>query len=163
MAIVPSILTQCRTRAGLIAKGVVCRNRHVFDADSTNGTLEVGLVLSTSEVKALREGKCDITNSSIQLDQNMLVVTGMSIARWSGASALHDHLPSRSRPILVSEFEKKRLLKDLNHPNLTVSPSVVYFNSRGLAKMGIVVKERREQIDKREALKEKEYQRNLGV
>ena len=115
--------------------------------------LEAGIVLTGTEIKALRSSKASITESFCQFIEGELYVINMSIDEYK-LGTFYNHKIKRERKLLLH----KRKLKDVGN---TVVPLKLFINERGKAKLIIALGRGKKLFDKRETIKNRENKRNL--
>ena len=116
-------------------------------------TYEAGIVLTGSEVKAIRNGKVNMTDTYCYFKGSELYVKNISIS-------LSDGEGTRERKLLLKNQELKRLKSKLLN-GLTIVPTRIYLNDRGFVKMEIVLAQGKKIHDKRNTIKERDIQREL--
>jgi len=116
-------------------------------------TYEAGIVLTGSEVKAIRNGKVNMTDTYCYFKGSELYVKNISIS-------LSDGEGTRERKLLLKNQELKRLKSKLLN-GLTIVPTKIYLNDRGFIKMEIVLAQGKKIHDKRNSIKERDIQREL--
>lgn len=119
---------------------------------------EAGLVLVGSEVKSLRDGKADLKDCYVTIEDGEAWVVGMHIAPYSHASEGHE--PGRRRKLLLKKNEIDRILGKTQKSSLTVVPTRAYFKG-GRAKLEIALARGKTQHDKRQTIKERESKREM--
>ena len=123
-------------------------------------TYEAGMVLSGTEVKALRAGEANLADAYCYFRKDELWVRNFYIKEYRhGTDANHE--PSRPRKLLLKARELKKLDKKIREKGLTIVPTKVYMNDRGLVKMGIALARGKNTYDKRDSLKKKDGKREL--
>lgn len=123
-------------------------------------TLEAGLVLTGTEVKSLRAGQAQITESFIRIDGGELNLVGAQIDRYAPAT-VYNHDPKRKRRLLLHKREIHKLEAELAQKGTTLVPVSIYFNDRGLAKVELGLAVGKREFDKRQDLKKREHQRDI--
>lgn len=136
-------------------------NRKAYHDYFVEETLECGISLKGNEVKSIREGKCSIKESWVQIQNGNLVIRGMHISRW-GTANLFDVDEIRERQLLAHKREISKLANKLSIQGITLVPLKVYFNERGICKVLIGVCKGKHNYDKRESLKEKQVKRDIN-
>ena len=116
-------------------------------------TYEAGIVLTGSEVKAIRNGKVNMTDTYCYFKGSELYVKNISIS-------LSDGEGTREKKLLLKNQELKRLKSKLLN-GLTIVPTRIYLNDRGFVKMEIVLAQGKKIHDKRESIKQKDLEREL--
>ncbi|MBQ3349992.1 MAG: SsrA-binding protein SmpB [Thermoguttaceae bacterium] len=132
------------------------RARHDFDITAQ---LECGIVLWGSEVKSLRTGHCNISESYARVKNGELWLINCDIPEYDKAHQFN-HQPRRTRKLLVHQRELKKLDKATQSPGTTLIPLQIYF-TRGYAKVKLGVCTGRQKHDKRQALKDAEAKRDI--
>ena len=123
-------------------------------------TIEAGLVLEGSEVKALRQGKCNIDEAFARLRGEEVWLYNMHIGPYEQA-AQFGHDTRRPRKLLLKKREIRRFLGRAVEKGSTLVPLTVYFK-RGWAKVEIGVARGKREFDKREDLKLRESRRDIA-
>ncbi len=122
-------------------------------------TLEAGIQLTGTEVKALREGRANIAESYASAEHGELFLINSHIPPYGPASQFN-HEPRRPRKLLVSRRQLNRLKGAVEREGRTVVPLKMYFNDRGLAKLEIALAKGKKAHDKREATKDRDWKRD---
>lgn len=123
-------------------------------------TIEAGLVLTGSEVKSLREGRVQLHDAFVRINDTQATLYGCQIDRYPPATD-RNHDPQRSRRLLLHRREIRKLALALNQSGVTIVPLSIYFNSRGIAKIELAIATGKKQRDKREDMRKKEHQRDM--
>lgn len=121
---------------------------------------DAGMVLTGTEVKALREGKASFNDSYCLIDKGELYIKGLHISHYSFGSYAN-HVPTRDRKLLLKKKEINKIVQKLKEKGLTIIPLKIYFSERGLAKMVIGVGRGKKLHDKRETIKQRESDREI--
>lgn len=121
---------------------------------------DAGMVLTGTEVKALREGKVSFNDSYCLIDKGELYIKGLHISHYSFGSYAN-HVPTRDRKLLLKKKEINKIIQKLKEKGLTIIPLKIYFSERGLAKMVIGVGRGKKLHDKRETIKQRESDREI--
>lgn len=121
-------------------------------------TLEVGIVLKGTEVKSLREGKGNITESYISVEHDELWLINSNILEYSKGNRFN-HDPKRHRKLLASRREINRLQGAINREGMTLIPLKMYFNHKGFAKITLGICKGKQVHDKRETEKTRDWNR----
>ena len=124
-------------------------------------TVEAGLVLTGSEVKSLRDGRCNLVDSFARISRGEAFVTNVHISPYDPASHAN-HEPTRSRKLLLHRLEIDRLEGKLKQKGLTLVPLRIYFNARGRAKIELGLGRGKKLHDKRQSIKEREAKRETA-
>jgi SsrA-binding protein len=140
---------------------LVAENRRARYDYMIEETLEAGLVLLGTEVKALRNGRCNIAESYASAEKGELYLINSYIPEYSPA-AKFNHEPRRARKILVKGRELHKLRAAVERDGRTLVPLKLYFNARGRAKLELALAKGKKTADKRAATKEREWKRTQG-
>jgi SsrA-binding protein len=132
----------------MIVTGPVAENRRArFDYEILD-TLEAGIVLTGTEVKSLRQGKAQITESYASPEEGELWLINAHIPEYLQANRFN-HAERRRRKLLVSRRELARLANEVHRAGNTIVPLKLYFNDRGMAKLLIGLGKGKKNYDKR--------------
>lgn len=124
-------------------------------------TLETGLALQGSEVKSLREGKANITESYASVENGELWLVNAYIPPFSHAQAdAFGHDERRRRKLLVHKSELARLYQAVGRQGMTLIPLKIYFNDRGRAKLLVGIAKGKRAPDKRATEAKRDWQRD---
>jgi len=112
-------------------------------------------------VYALRQGQASITEAYADESGGELFLVNANIPEYA-TSAHFNHQPRRPRKLLLHRKQVNRLLGAIRREGMTVVPLSIYFNERGRAKVEIGIAKGKRKSDKREAEKERDWQREKG-
>jgi SsrA-binding protein len=140
---------------------IISDNRKVRASYEILETVECGMILRGSEVKSLRNGKCQLDEAYGRVKEDRLWLVGCNIAEYPQAT-IWNHEPKRPRELLVRKRELLRFIKKAKEKGLTLVPLRMYFNPRGLAKCEIALCRGLKQHDKREKLKKADATREMA-
>lgn len=119
---------------------------------------EAGIELKGTEVKSVREGKVNLRDSFVRIENGEAFLFNTYIAPYKHGS-LFNHEPTRKRKLLLHKREIKRLMGKVQEKGLTIVPLRMYFNERGKVKVEIALVKGKRKYDKREAIKRRELER----
>ena len=142
----------------MIATGLVAQNRRARHDYSIEDTLEAGLMLTGSEVKSLRLGRGSISEAFAGEKGGEIWLMNAHIPEYEGARNF-GHAPRRPRKLLLHRRQIERLIGAVRRDGVTLIPLRLYFNDRGRAKLEIGLAKGKRQIDKRQDIKNREWQR----
>ena len=123
-------------------------------------TYTSGIVLTGTEIKSIRLGKASLVDTYCEVYKGELWVKGMNISPYFYGSYAN-HSARRDRKLLLKKREIKRLEEEVKQPGLTIVPTLVFIDDKGLAKMDIALARGKREFDKRQTLKEKEDRREM--
>jgi SsrA-binding protein len=121
---------------------------------------DAGMVLTGTEVKALREGKASFNDSYCLFDHGELYIKGLHISPYSHGSYAN-HNPTRDRKLLLKKKEINKISQKLKEKGFTIVPLRIFFSDRGYAKIQIGLGKGKKLHDKRETIKERETEREI--
>ena len=140
---------------------LVAENRKARFNYDIEEKLEAGIVLTGSEVKSLRSGKANITESYASTEDGELYLINAHIAEYTQAGRAN-HEPTRRRKLLVHRHELGRLIGAIQRQGMTLVPLRMYFNARGIAKVQLGLAKGKKLHDKRETEKKRDWDRQKG-
>jgi len=141
-----------------ISVGPVAENRRARYDYEIEDTLEAGIVLTGSEVKSLRQGKAQITESYASPERGELWLINAHIPEFLQANRFN-HEEKRPRKLLVKKKQLAKLSQDVERAGSTIVPLKLYFNEQGRAKVLIGVGKGKKSFDKRETEKNRDWNR----
>ena len=118
---------------------------------------EAGIVLYGSEVKSLRSGKANISESYAFDSNGEIFLVNSHIPSYK-ESSYNNHDPKRNRKLLLNKKEIDKLIGRINREGLTLIPTKLYFK-KGKAKVEIAVAKGKKQFDKRHVKKKRDWNR----
>lgn len=137
---------------------IVAENRRARHDYFIEDVVEAGIVLTGTEVKALREGKATIAESYASPENDGIYLINANIPEYSAGNR-ENHLPKRPRKLLLRGREIERLTVAVQRKGYTLAPLRLYFNPRGIAKIEIGLALGRKHQDKRDVLKQRDWSR----
>jgi SsrA-binding protein len=135
----------------------IASNRRARHDYSVLDTVEAGLVLSGSEVKALRHGLVQIADAFARYHDGEMWIEGMHISPYPFAQGFGAHDPNRRRKLLMHRDEINRLQSRIAQEKLALVPLSLYFKD-GRAKVELALGKGRQKADKRQAIAERDSQ-----
>jgi len=136
----------------------VAQNRRARFDYFIEDRIEAGIVLSGTEVKALRLGRANIQDSYAGEMEGELWLFNLYIPEYAPANRFN-HETRRPRKLLVHRKERDRLLGAVKREGVTLVPLSIYFNRKGIAKIDLGLARGKKQHDKREVQKQRDWQR----
>ena len=134
---------------------IIANNKKANHDYFINEKFEAGIVLTGSEVKSLRINTGSIKESYITDKQGELWLTNCYIKKYSSSNESSD--TNRDRKLLVSKKELHKILGASKKEGMTIVPIILYFNTKGLAKLTIGIAKGKKKHDKRHSIKDKEW------
>ena len=144
-----------KTNSGL---KIICLNRKASFNYFFEDLIEAGLVLKGSEIKSVREGKVNISDSYAVEKNGELVLINSHIAQYKHANLLN-HNPTSERKLLLNKREINKLIGKMQRDGFTIVPTKMYFK-KGKAKVEIAVAKGKKQYDKRATKKDRDWNRD---
>jgi SsrA-binding protein len=123
-------------------------------------TVEAGIVLQGSEVKSLRAGHVQLADAFARITGDELFLEGVHIAPYAFATGVGAHLPDRPRKLLLHREEIRKLAAEVAQERLALVPLSMYFRD-GRAKVELALARGRRKGDRRQALAERDSQREM--
>ncbi|MDA8067093.1 MAG: SsrA-binding protein SmpB [Actinomycetota bacterium] len=144
------------------APGDVATNRQAAFRYNLLERFECGIVLTGTEVKALRAGGAQLKDSYATVKDGELWLIGAYIAPYA-AAARENHDPERTRKLLMHRSEIQRLTGRLNERGFTLVPTRIYFGGeRQRVKVELALARGKDLYDKREAIKSRDTAREVA-
>ncbi|MCR4804325.1 MAG: SsrA-binding protein SmpB [Clostridia bacterium] len=140
----------------LIANNKKARHDYFFE-----DTYEAGVVLTGTEIKSVRAGGVNLRDSFAKVDsKGEVFVYNMNIAPYDKGNRYNTD-PLRPKKLLLHKEEIRRLQTAVMQDGLTLVPSKVYLNAKGLVKLELAVARGKKLYDKRADIAKKDASRNM--
>lgn len=139
--------------------GLIAGNRRATYDYAILETVEAGLVLQGTEIKAIREGRVNLRESFARSLGNELWLFGMHVAPYSHSSST-DHDPTRPRKLLLHRKEIDKLKISGQSKGLTMVPLGLYLK-RGMAKVTLALAKGKRQYEKRRVIVQRDIEREI--
>jgi SsrA-binding protein len=133
------------------------RARHDYAIDDT---IECGIALQGSEVKSLRQGQVRLADAYARVIRGQVWLDGVHIPPYQFAHGIGAHDPDRARKLLLHEHEIERLESRVAQERVALVPLSLYFKD-GRVKVELGVGKGRKKGDKRQAMAERDTQREI--
>ncbi len=137
---------------------VIADNRKATFQYEIEDTFEAGIVLTGSEIKSIRQNKVNIRESYASAENGEIFLINCNIPRYQN-SITTNYNPKRVRKLLLNKKEINKLFAATQKKGMTLIPTKMYFNKKGLAKIGIGIGKGRKIHDKREVNKTRDWER----
>jgi SsrA-binding protein len=137
----------------------VATNRKAYHDYFIEETIEAGLALLGTEVKSLRLGLANLTDSYAIVKNEEMFLLNANISPYPQGN-LANHEPLRTRKLLLHKEEIRKLTWKMTQKGFTLIPLKIYF-LRGKAKVLIGLAKGKKAFDKRDTIKEKESRREV--
>ena len=138
---------------------LIAENRRARFDYFLEDTLEAGLVLTGTEVKALRLGRANIAESYASAEGREFVLINAYIPEYAPANRFN-HEPRRHRKLLLHRKQIDRLIAAVQREGRTVVPTRLYFDDKGRAKLELALAKGKKLHDKRQTEKDRDWARD---
>ena len=138
---------------------IVAENRRARFDYAVEGKYEAGLMLQGTEVKALRAGEATIADSYAEIRGGEAWLINANIPEFSHGNRFN-HEPKRPRKLLLNEREIAKLTGAVERQGMTLVPLSIYFNGRGRAKVELALAKGKNNADKRQTVKDRDWKRD---
>lgn len=142
------------------ATKLIAKNKKARFNYELGDRFEAGLVLRGTEVKSLRLGKGNLTDSYARIKNGEAWLVGCHISAYPYAY-YDNHEPERPRKLLLHKQELKRLTGKIKEQGASLIPLRLYFKN-GKAKVELALAKGKKSHDKRQAIKEREHSREIA-
>ena len=139
---------------------VVASNRKARHDYTILDVYEAGMVLSGTEVKALRAGRASLVDGFVAIDGGEAYLENVHIPEYSQGT-WNNHMTRRRRKLLLNRVEINKLFRETREGGLTIVPLSLYFKD-GRAKVEIALARGKREYDKRATLKEQQDKREAS-
>lgn len=136
---------------------LVAQNKKARHDYNIHDTFEAGMVLTGTEVKSLRQGRCSLVDAFATIDDGEVWLRQAHIPEYSQGSWTN-HTARRNRKLLLHRKEIDKLERELAKDSATLVPLSLYF-SDGFAKVELAVATGKREYDKRQAIAERDAKR----
>ncbi|MBN1473975.1 MAG: SsrA-binding protein SmpB [Syntrophaceae bacterium] len=123
-------------------------------------TYEAGMVLTGTEVKALRAGKANLKDSYAVVSEDEVFMRELHIGHYDHGNR-YNHEPLRSRKLLLHKREIKRLYGKSREKGLSIIPLKLYFKN-SMVKVEIGIGKGKKLHDRRQDIKKREERRDIS-
>ena len=138
---------------------VLADNRRArFNFEITD-TVEAGIMLEGTEVKALREGKANIQDSYGSPEDGAIYLINAYIPEYKAGNRFN-HESRRRRKLLLHKREIMRLSQAVQTKGVTLVPLKLYFTDKGFVKIELGLGKGKKVHDKRQVQKDRDWERN---
>ena len=142
-------------------KKIVANNKKARHDYFIEEVYEVGIVLTGTEIKSIRAGRCSIKESYCKIDKNGEVfIHGMHISPYEQGNRYNVE-PLRDRKLLMHKRQISKLIGTLKTSGLTLVPLNVYLNEDGRCKLEIGLARGKKNYDKRDTIAKKDEDRKI--
>ena len=137
---------------------IICLNRKASFNYFFEQLIEAGIVLKGSEIKSIRNGKVNISESYAVEKSGEIFLVNSHIASYKEAS-YSDHNPTDERKLLFNKKEVNKLIGKVNRDGFSLIPTKMYFK-KGKAKLEVAIAKGKKKYDKRQTIKNRQWNRD---
>ena len=139
---------------------IIAKNKKAYYNYEILESFEAGISLVGSEVKSIREGRISLKESYAEIKAGEVFLISCHISLYEAAN-IFNHDPTRDRKLLLHRREIKRLTGKVIEKGFTLIPTKVLINDRGKIKVEISLAKGKRTYQKKEAIKERDREREL--
>jgi SsrA-binding protein len=136
---------------------LVAQNKKARHDYAIEDTFEAGMVLQGTEVKSLRQGRASLVDGFVEIDHGEAWLHAVHIPEYTQGTWTN-HAARRKRKLLLNRAEIDRLERKVAEKGYTIVPLALYFKD-GRAKVEIALGKGKKHWDKRQALRERQDNR----
>ena len=140
-------------------RNLVFKNRKAFHDFTILETLEAGIMLEGSEVKAIREGRINLKDSFVRIIKGEVFILNMHISHLSTTHTTYRPDEKKDRKLLLHSKQIAKLYSKVTKDGITLVATKLYFNDKNMIKVEVATAQGKKLHDKREDLKAKTMQR----
>jgi len=146
-----------------IKKNLVFKNKKAFHDFTILDSLEAGIMLEGSEVKAIREGRVNLKDSFVRIIKGEVFLLNAHISHLSTTHFSYRPDERRARKLLLHKKQIAKMYSKVTKDGITLVALKLYFNAKNIVKVEVATAEGKKLYDKREALKEKTMKRDTQI
>ena len=139
---------------------LVSANRKAYFDYEVLDSLEVGMVLTGTEIKSLREGRANLQDSYARIDNGEVWLSHLHISPYAQGNR-NNHEPLRQRKLLLHKNQIADLASRTKEKGFSLVPLRLYIKD-GRAKLQLGLVRGKRQFDKRETIAKREAEREIG-
>lgn len=140
---------------------ITINNREINFKYNIIQKMECGIELRGTEVKSIRQGKCNLKDSFAYIKDNEVFLKNMYISEYDFGN-INNVNPTRDRKLLLNKYEILKINNIIKQGGYTLIPSKLYLNRRWV-KVELAVCVGKKLYDKRQTLKEKEAKKQINL
>ncbi len=140
-------------------RNLVFKNKKAFHDFTILETLEAGIMLEGSEVKAIRDGRINLKDSFVRIIKGEVFILNMHISHLSTTHTTYRPDERKDRKLLLHTKQIAKLYSKVTKDGITLIATKLYFNDKNKIKVEVATAQGKKLYDKREDLKAKTMQR----
>ena len=144
-------------------KNLVFKNRKAFHDFTILDTLEAGIILEGSEVKAIREGRINLKDSFVRIIKGEVFLLNAHISHLSTTHSTYRPDERKQRKLLLHGKQIDKLYSKVTKDGITLIATKLYFNDKNMVKVEVATAQGKKLHDKREDLKVKAMKRDTEI
>ena len=121
-----------------------------------------GIILSGTEIKSIREGLVNFTDSYCIFKDHELWIKNLNISEYKNGTC-NNHIPTRDRKLLMTKVQLKKFETKLNEKGFTIVPVELFINDKGICKLEIALSRGKKTFDKKQIIKENDIKRDMDM
>ena len=137
---------------------MIADNRQARYNFAIGDKIEAGIQLKGTEVKSLRQGRTNLSDAYAGAQGDEIYLFNAYIPEYLQAHQ-YNHETKRPRKLLLHRRQINRLISAVQREGMTIVPLRLYFNDKGMAKCEIAIAQGKKLHDKRQATKERDWNR----
>ncbi|OQR40613.1 SsrA-binding protein [Aliarcobacter cryaerophilus] len=144
-------------------KNLVFKNKKAFHDFTILDTLEAGIMLEGSEVKAIREGRINLKDSFVRIIKGEVFLLNAHISHLSTTHSTYRPDERKQRKLLLHGKQIDKLYSKVTKDGITLIATKLYFNDKNMVKVEVATAQGKKLHDKREDLKVKAMKRDTEI
>jgi SsrA-binding protein len=140
-------------------KNLVFKNKKAFHDFTILDTLEAGIMLEGSEVKAIRDGRINLKDSFVRIIKGEVFLLNVHISHLSTTHTTYRPDERKDRKLLLHTKQIEKLYSKVTKDGITLIATKLYFNDKNRIKVEVATAQGKKLYDKREDMKVKTMQR----
>ena len=144
-------------------KNLVFKNKKAFHDFTILDTLEAGIMLEGSEVKAIREGRINLKDSFVRIIKGEVFLLNAHISHLSTTHSTYRPDERKQRKLLLHGKQIDKLYSKVTKDGITLIATKLYFNDKNMVKVEVATAQGKKLHDKREDLKVKAIKRDTEI
>ena len=143
------------------SNNVTIKNRKASHEYLFLDTYIAGIQLIGVEIKSIRKGEVNLSEAYCIFQNGELYLKNTHISPYENAGFVKVD-PLRDRKLLLNKNELRKLSEGISRKGLTIIPTKMFINDRGLCKVEVCLCQGKKNYDKRESLKEKDMKKRVN-
>ena len=148
-----------KAKAGQRKSSLIISNKKAYHEYTVLETFKAGIVLTGTEIKSIRGGKVSMADSHARIEKGEVFLYGMQISPYEQGTH-YNHVPDRTRKLLLTRGEIKKLLGKTKESGHTLIPLRVFFE-RCWVKVELGLCQGKKTHDKRATISERDAKRTI--